>query len=166
MKVEKPVGITPLDLDRVSIQFEQIRLRSEKYKELCGTAPTIGLINLKNLKSYKPRADFVKSLAAAGGIETIGSKGCQTVEEAVDYVAATKLPIYCVCGSDADYSELAPLTIKEIKKQFPEITIYSAGKQQEELEITLSEAGVKDFIHVKTNAIAILSELLQKLGVN
>jgi methylmalonyl-CoA mutase len=166
MKVEKPVGITPLYLDRVSILFEQLRLRSEKYKEISGTAPTIGLINLKNLKSYKPRADFVTSLAAAGGIETTGSKGCQTVEEAVDYVAATKLPIYCVCGSDDDYSELAPITIKEIKKQFPEITIYSAGKQQEEFEITLSEAGVKDFIHVKTNAIAILSELLQKLGVN
>ncbi|MFS0599213.1 methylmalonyl-CoA mutase family protein [Peribacillus frigoritolerans] len=166
MKVAKPVGITPLELERVSSQFEQIRLRSEKFKGISGTAPTIGLINLINLKSYKPRADFVQSLAAAGGIETIGSKGCQTVEEAIDYVAATKLPIYCLCGSDGDYSELAPVIIKEIKKQFPEITIYSAGKQQEELEITLREAGVKDFIHVKMNAISILLELLQKLGVN
>ncbi|MFY0782115.1 methylmalonyl-CoA mutase family protein [Peribacillus simplex] len=166
MKVEKPVGITPIARNRVSIQFEQIRQRSETYKEISGTAPTIGLINLKNLKSYKPRADFVKSLAAAGGIEILGSNGCQTTKEAVDYVASTKLPVYCVCGSDGDYSELAPITIKEIKKQFPEINIYMAGKQQEELEITLSEAGVKDFIHVKTNAIAILLELLQKLGVN
>lgn len=166
MKVEKPVGITPIARNRVSIQFEQIRQRSETYKEISGTAPTIGLINLKNLKSYKPRADFVKSLAAAGGIETLGSNGCQTTKEAVDYVASTKLPVYCVCGSDGDYSELAPITIKEIKKQFPEINIYMAGKQQEELDITLSEAGVKDFIHVKTNAIAILLELLQKLGVN
>lgn len=166
MKVEKPVGITSISRNRVSIQFEQVRQRSETYKEISGTAPTIGLINLKNLKSYKPRADFVKSLAAAGGIETLGSNGCQTTKEAVDYVASTKLSVYCVCGSDGDYSELAPITIKEIKKQFPEINIYMAGKQQEELDITLSEAGVKDFIHVKTNAIAILLELLQKLGVS
>ncbi|MFE3974119.1 MULTISPECIES: methylmalonyl-CoA mutase family protein [unclassified Peribacillus] len=166
MKVEKPVGITPIALERVSIQFEQIRLRSESYKEINGTAPTIGLINLKNLKSYKPRADFVKSLAAAGGIETVGSKGCQTIQEAVDYVASTNFPIYCICGSDGDYAELAPITIKEIKKQFPEINIYLAGKQQEELEITLSEAGMKDSIHVKTNVIAILLELLHELGVN
>ncbi|MEY9868241.1 methylmalonyl-CoA mutase [Peribacillus sp. B2I2] len=166
MKVEKPVGITPIARNRVSIQFEQIRQRSETYKEISGTAPTIGLINLKNLKSYKPRADFVKSLAAAGGIETLGSNGCQTIKDAVDYVASTKLPVYCVCGSDGDYSDLAPITIKEIKKKFPEINIYMAGKQQEELEITLSEAGIKDFIHVKTNAIAILLEFLQKLGVN
>jgi methylmalonyl-CoA mutase len=89
MKVEKPVGITPIARNRVSIQFEQIRLRSETYKEISGTAPTIGLINLKNLKSYKPRADFVQSPAAAG-IETIGSKGGQTVGS-TDYVAATKL---------------------------------------------------------------------------
>ncbi|CAH0178881.1 putative methylmalonyl-CoA mutase small subunit [Peribacillus sp. Bi96] len=166
MKVVKPVDITPIILDRVSVQFEQLRLRSETYKESNGTAPTFGMINLKDLKSYKPRADFVKGLGAAGGIETVGSKGCQSITEAVDFVAATNLPIYCVCGSDEDYSELAANIMKEIKKKFPSINIYIAGKQQEELEMTLSEAGVKDFIHVKTNAIAILRELLHELGVN
>lgn len=101
-----------------------------------------------------------------GGIETVESAGCQSIQDAVDYVASTNLPIYCVCGSDNEYSELAKTTIKEIKKQFPEINLYIAGKQTEELEISLSEAGVKEFIHVKTNAVAILIELLQALGVN
>ncbi|MBK5500955.1 methylmalonyl-CoA mutase family protein [Peribacillus sp. TH14] len=166
MVVEKPVEITPITLERISVQFEQLRLRSETFKQRSGEAPKIGLINLKELKSYKPRADFVKGLVAAGGIETVESAGCQSIQDAVDYVASTNLPIYCVCGSDNDYSELAKTTIKEIKKQFPEINLYIAGKQTEELEISLSEAGVKEFIHVKTNAVAILIELLQALGVN
>ncbi|WP_082630114.1 methylmalonyl-CoA mutase family protein [Peribacillus muralis] len=166
MKVEKAIGITPIALGRVSVQFERIRLRSEKHKANTGASPKIGLINLKDIKSYKPRADFTKGLAAAGGIETLESDGCQTVEDAIEYVTATNLAIYCVCGSDADYLELAVAVISEIKIKFPDIHIYLAGKQQKDLESMLSEAGVKDFIHVKTNAIAVIEELLHELGVN
>ncbi|AOH55636.1 hypothetical protein ABE28_014850 [Peribacillus muralis] len=165
IKVEKAIEIMPINLERISVQFERIRMRSERHKATNGASPKIGLINLKDIKSHKPRADFIKGLTAAGGIETLESKGCQSIGEAVEYVASTNLAIYCVCGSDADYSEFAAVVISEIKKRFPHIHIYCAGKQQKELEITLSEAGVKDFIHVKTNAIAMVEELLHELGV-
>ncbi|WP_285768855.1 methylmalonyl-CoA mutase family protein [Peribacillus sp. SI8-4] len=160
MKVEKPIDIIPITLNRVSVQFERIRLRSERLRASSGAAPKIGLINLKDIKSYKPRADFIKGIAAAGGIETLESEGCQSGEDAVRYVGTTNLANYCVCGSDADYMELAADVIQEIKKHFPQIQIYCAGKQPKELEITLSAAGVKDFIHMRTNSITFLEELL------
>ncbi|MGE7601311.1 methylmalonyl-CoA mutase family protein [Peribacillus sp. NPDC097675] len=166
MVVEEPVTITPIQLQRISSQFEQLRLRSEKSKQHDGNAPKIGLINLNELKSYKPRADFIKGLVAAGGIETVESRGCQTSQEAVDYITDTQLSIYCICGSDLDYSDKAEATIKEIKRQFPHLKLYVAGKQQEELESLLLEAGVDNFIHVKTNVVEILTDLLQELGVN
>lgn len=165
MKVGKPMDIMPITLERLSVQFERIRLSSERHKANGGASPKIGLINLKDIKSYKPRADFIKGLAAAGGIETLESEGCQTIEEAVEYVTSTNLAIYCVCASDADCSNFAASVISDIKKQFPHILIYCAGKQQKEPENALSEAGVKDFIHTKTNAITILEELLHELGV-
>ncbi|MFJ7847466.1 methylmalonyl-CoA mutase family protein [Peribacillus sp. NPDC097224] len=166
MVVQGPVDITPIKLDRISSQFEQLRLRSEECKQNGGKAPTIGLINLNELKSYKPRADFIKGFVAAGGIETMESEGCHDSKEAVDYIAETKLSIYCVCGSDLDYSDKAESIIKEIKQQYPHIKLYVAGKQSAELETVLLESGADDFIHVKTNVVAVLTELLQELGVN
>ena len=84
----------------------------------------------------------------------------------MDYIAKTQLSIYCVCGSDLDYSNKAESLIKEIKQQHPHIKLYVAGKQPAELETVLLESGVDNFIHVKTNVVAVLTELLQELGVN
>ncbi|MFJ7746104.1 methylmalonyl-CoA mutase family protein [Peribacillus sp. NPDC097295] len=166
MVVEEPLAITPIKLQRISSQFEQLRLRSEECKKNDGITPKIGLINLNELKSYKPRADFVKGLVAAGGIETDESTGCQTSQEAVDYIADSQLSIYCICGSDSDYADKAEAIVKEIKRQSPDTKLYVAGKQPGELESVLLKAGVGNFIHVKTNVVAILTELLQELGVN
>lgn len=164
--VNNPTSITPIKLKRIAEQFEQLRLRSAAFKENNGEAPKVGLITLQELKSYKPRVDFVKGLVAAGGIETVASEGCHTSEEAVAYVKETQLPIYCVCGSDEAYGELAEQVVADVKAAFPETTIYVAGKQAEELEKALQAAGVKEFVHVKTNAADMLTELLQALGVN
>lgn len=164
--VNQPIEITPITLKRTAEQFEQLRLRSADYKQNNGDTPKIGLINLQELKAYKPRADFIKGLVAAGGVDTIQSDGCYSSEDASAFVTETKLPIYCICGSDDAYGELAEQIVADIKATNPEITIYLAGKQSEELETALQAAGVKEFLHVRSNAISTLTELLEKLGVN
>ena len=81
-------------------------------------------------------------------------------------MADNKLPIYCICGSDDAYGQLAEQIVADLKASNPDTTVYLAGKQTEELETALQAAGVKDFFHVKSNAISTLTELLEKLGVN
>ena len=164
--VNQPTTITPIKLKRLARAFEQLRLRSAAYKQNNGNAPKIGLINLQELKAYKPRADFVKGLVSAGGIDTVQSEGCYSSEDASAFVADTKLPIYCVCGSDDAYGQITEQIVADLKASYPDVTIYLAGKQSEELETALQAAGVKDFFHVKSNAISTLTELLEKLGVN
>lgn len=164
--VNQPISIAPIKLKRIAEQFELLRLRSADYKKNNGEGPKIGLINLQELKSYKPRADFVKGLVAAGGIETEQSDGCHSSDEALTFVGNTNFPIYCICGSDDAYALIAERFITDVKAAYPNITIYLAGKQSEELETTLQAAGVKGFFHVKSNAISTLTELLEKLGVN
>lgn len=166
MVVNQPTAITAIKLKRLAQAFEQLRLRSAAYKQNNGDAPKIGLINLQELKAYKPRADFVKGLVSAGGIDTVPSEGCFSSEDAKAFVADTKLPIYCVCGSDDAYGQLAEQMVADLKASYPDVTIYLAGKQAEELETALQAAGVKDLFHVKSNAISTLTELLEKLGVN
>ena len=74
MVVNQPTAITPIKLNRLAEQFEQLRLRVAAYKQHNGETPKIGLINLQELKAYKPRADFVKGLVSAGGIDTVQSE--------------------------------------------------------------------------------------------
>ena len=97
-------------------------------------------------------------------LKQLQSEGCHTTEEAVAYVQETKLPIYCVCGTDEAYAELAEQVVADLKAAFPETTIYLAGKQSEELEKALQAAGVKEFVHVRTNAAETLTELLKSWG--
>lgn len=164
--VNQPISIAPITLKRIAEQFEALRLRSAAYKQEHGTAPKVGFINLQELKAYKPRADFVKGLVSAGGIDTVQSDGCNSNEEALAFVADTKLPIYCLCGSDDAYGLLAEQLVAAVKASYPETTLYVAGKQQAELTTALQTAGVQEFLHVKSNAISTLTELLEKLGVN
>lgn len=164
--VNQPISIAPITLKRIAEQFETLRLRSAAYKQEHGTAPKVGFINLQELKAYKPRADFVKGLVSAGGIDTVQSDGCNSNEEALAFVADTKLPIYCLCGSDDAYGLLAEQLVAAVKASYPETTLYVAGKQQAELTTALQTAGVQEFLHVKSNAISTLTELLEKLGVN
>lgn len=164
--VNQPIAITPIKLNRFAEPFEELRLRSANYKQKNGETPKIGFINLQELKNYKPRADFVKGFVSAGGIGNVQSEGCHSNEDALAFVRDTKLPIYCICGSDDAYGQMAEQLVSDLKKSFPEITLYLAGKQTEELEKALKTAGVKEFLHVKSNAITTLTELLEELGVN
>ena len=126
--------------------------------------PKIGLINLQELKAYKPRADFVKGLVSAGGIDTVQSEGCYSSKDALAYVADTKLPIYCVCGSDDAYGQLAEQIVADLKASNPDTTVYLAGKQAEELETVLQAAGVKEFLPRKIECNIYFDRIIRKAG--
>lgn len=164
-KTTDSIEITPIPNRRVAEEFERIRLRAEAHAASCGEIPKLGLINIRELKAYKPRADFIKGIAAAGGIKTVESIGCKTEEEVIAFMKETTLKSYCICGSDKDYLETAVSFVKAAMESFPGTNIYLAGNQDSEFEEALKQAGVKGFLHVKTNAIEILSQLLTQLEV-
>jgi methylmalonyl-CoA mutase len=164
-KEQDSLSIAPITSKRVAQEFESIRLRSLSFKQKAGNVPMIGLINLGDLKSSKPRADFIKGVTASGGIETVESTGCHNESQVSAFIKETDLPVYCICGSDADYEEIAVSLIASIK-QHPKAVFYLAGRQTEGLREELLATGVKDFISVKTNGVLWIKQLLQELGVN
>ena len=86
---------------------------------------------------------LLKGLVSAGGIDTVQSEGCYSSKDALAYVADTKLPIYCVCGSDDAYGQLAEQIVADLKASNPDTTVYLAGKQAEELENSLAGSRCK-----------------------
>lgn len=156
--------VAPLTAIRLAEDFEQLRIASLEMKGKQGSYPAIGLICMGSLKAYKPRADFVKGFFAAGGVEGV-EKGCQSVEEATAFMAESKHKHYVLCGSDADYGENAVSWVRALLAENGDATLYLAGKQPEELEAALQEAGVKGFVSVQSNAVEVITHVLKDLGV-
>lgn len=165
LTINEPLRIIPVPLRRLAEPFERIRTRSEAYKNTKGTSLKIGLLNLSEMKTYKPRADFIKGLLATGGIETEDSQGLVAERDATTFVEQTGLHIFCLCGSNDDYERYAGKIVKEIKRKHPNTILYIAGQQTSEICEELKSVGVKDFITVKTNALEILVQLQMELGV-
>ncbi|WP_042346112.1 methylmalonyl-CoA mutase family protein [Bacillus massiliigorillae] len=156
------VDIAPLTAVRLAEEFEQLRIASLQYKEQKGAYPAVGLVCLGSLKSYKPRADFVKGFFAAGGVEGI-MKPCESPEVAKAYIAESKVKHIVLCGSDADYEENAVAWVQALEESG--VSIFLAGKQSQELANALQQAGLKDFISVQSNAIEVITNVLKDLEV-
>jgi methylmalonyl-CoA mutase len=165
MTLNHPVKIESVKPNRATALFEEIRMKSEGYREKSGRLPKIGLINWGDLKSYRPRADFVKNLLVTGGIEVIESKSCYMAEDATTFIALTNIPVYCICGTDQDYTDYAKQVVTNIREFSPDTTIYLVGQQSEKQTDVLLKAGLKDVVHAKTNAADFLTEVHKKLGV-
>lgn len=156
--------ITPLKEVRLAEDFEHLRIASLQFKEKNGSYPSVGLICIKDLKSHKPRADFVKGFLAAGGIES-DEKQCQTVDELLEFIHSSTHLHYVLCGSDADYEDVAVSWTQRISNANLKANIFMAGKPKEDVEQTLKIAGVKDFIAVGSNAVTQITKILTDLEV-
>ncbi|WP_409301560.1 methylmalonyl-CoA mutase family protein [Peribacillus sp. SCS-155] len=159
------MAIPPLKSRRIAEEYESLRLQAINYKKQTGEFPKIGIVNVGKLKAYKQRMDFIRAMAAAGGVDTLESPGCLSLGEVLDFIKNHPLPVYCLCGSDEEYSETAKSIVEAIKTQLPGCKVYLAGQQPDSLTEQLTEAGVSDFISIKKNAVVWLRNLMQDLEV-
>ena len=156
--------IIPLEPVRLAEPFEHLRQKSAAFRRN-GGKPAIGLIGIGPLKAHKARADFVSSFAAAGGLESVHSSDCAAPQAAAEFVRESGLDVFCLCGTDADYGQLGLEILKQLKKEYPDKAVYTAGKQNGLTEKAFLEAGTAGFIHIKTDAAAMLDELQKQIGV-
>jgi methylmalonyl-CoA mutase len=155
----------PIVARRWAEEFEQLRKNAYDYHIQTGNSIKVGCILLKKLKSHKPRLDFVKGFLAAGGILTEESTPVTTVEEAIPFVQVTGFSHYVLCGSDNDYKELALEIAEAFNNVFPQKNLFVAGMQKDELHKNLLDAGVKDYIHIKSHVPNFVSTIMNDLGV-
>ncbi len=99
--------ILPLSQLRLPVLFEDLPKQSF----------TAGVIGLGKLKEYKPRADYVSGVLAAGGIETIWSEECVTAHDVETFINTTNHAYYCLCGTEDSYNQLVPEIIQKFKSR-------------------------------------------------
>lgn len=165
LESEQAVEIKPLTEFRQAASFEKLRDAAIRYKEKNGKLPQVFFINLGPIPKHKARSDFSTSFFAAGGFEAIKNDGYASSEEAISAVLEENTSIIVINGTDEQYVEHVPTIASTLKNKCRDVTIFVAGKQQEEVEKAFNEAGVDRYIHLKSNCYEILSQLQEDKGV-
>lgn len=156
--------VTPLNIHRGAAPFENLRRTTEAWTAKTGKAPQIFMINMGPIPQHKMRADFSTGFLNVAAFETIGNDGFASVDEAADAALASGAKAAVICSTDTDYPETVPPLLKKIKAAQPDMFIILAGYPKEHID-AFKKAGVDEFLHVRANALELLQNIQNHLGV-
>lgn len=159
---EKVEAIAP---HRWSEMYEELRGRTEAFKEKTGDNVKVFLANMGPIPQHKARAEFSTSFLQVGAFEVMENNGFKTTDEAAAAAAESGADVVVICSTDKTYPEIVPELAPKLHKALPNATVYLAGAAPKDLEQGYLDAGVDDFISVKANCYQILLDLQKKKGM-
>ena len=146
---------------RAAQQFEQLRYATDVYAQ-DHKRPVAWMFTYGNLAMRKARANFASNFFACAGIQVVDNPGFKTLDEGIAAARKEKPEIVVICSSDEEYGEGNALKVFEELKN--ETIVVLAGNPEGTADI-LKEAGLKYFIHVKSNVLETLKEFQMQLGI-
>lgn len=162
----KPViEVTPLKAHRWTEQFEALRAATEAYEASTGKTVKVFLANMGPIPQHKARADFSAGFFEVAHFEVLRNNGFATVEEAAEAAAKSEAAVAVICSTDDTYPELVPALARAIKAKTPDMMVMLAGAPAPEYKAAYTEAGVDDFIHVRSNCLEILGRIQSERGI-
>lgn len=166
VRIQDQAGATvkPVTLWRAAGPFEKLRQAVEAQTEKTGHRPTIFLANMGPLKQHKARADFARGFFEVAGFAVIGSPGAKTVADAAAAALQSGAPVVCICSTDDTYPEIVPPLVKALRARKPDLLVILAGYPTAQVEAHQA-AGVNEFVHLRANALEVLTQIAAQLGV-
>ncbi len=161
---EAPTTYKKLTLFGGSDAFDQLRLATEQHVAEGNKKPSVFLLNIGNLAMRKARAMFTTNFFGCAGYEILDNSGFETVDQGVKAARASKAEVVVICSSDDEYATLGTEIAQKLKAADSELILVIAGYPKEILE-TLKQAGVDEFIHMRSNLLETLESFQEKLGV-
>lgn len=152
--------ITPVCLTRAAAPFERLRAAMNRQTE----PAQVFLCNMGSLKEHKARADFARGFFSVGGYEVVSPAGFKTTDEAVAAFARSKAQVAVICSTDENYPALVPALTAGIRAQKPDALVVLAGFPPEQIEAH-QKSGVNGFIHLRADALEVLSQMHHQLGI-
>lgn len=158
-------GIQTLHVHRGAEPFERIRQATEAYAEQHdGLVPKIFLANMGPIPQHKARADFSTAFLNVAALETITNSGFDSVAAAAEAALTSGARAMVICSTDATYPEIVPELARRVKEADPGMMVILAGYPKEYIE-AFSQAGVDEFLHIRANALELLSTVQKHLEV-
>lgn len=166
LRADKKSGLSveALPNRRLAASYESLRIQCQQFAEETGSVPKIFLCCLGPLRKHKIRADFTRAFFEAGGFQVEQSPGYEEPGAAVEALKKSGAPVTVVCGTDEDYGTVFESFAKAIRQGLPEAKILLAGHPGER-EADFREAGLDDFIFIKSNHYQTNARLLEEFGV-
>ncbi|GAD06148.1 methylmalonyl-CoA mutase [Porphyromonas crevioricanis] len=149
--------IEALSFSRAASDFEDLRLSTER----SGKTPTVFMLTIGNLAMRLARSQFSSNFFACAGYKLIDNLGFETVEEGVDAAMKAGADIVCLCSSDDEYATYAIPAYRYLNGR-AEFVVAGAPACMPELQ----EAGIKDYVNVKSNVLEVLQDFNKRLGIN
>jgi methylmalonyl-CoA mutase len=133
--------------------FEEIRLTTERHAARTGHTPRFLLLEAGDVKMRKARSGFIANFFGCAGFEIETAEAITGDPDAI-----------VLCSSDPEYAALAPRVIQELRAAGKSTPVIVAGNPVDSIE-QLKQAGVADFVHVRSNAAEVLRGWQRRLGV-
>ncbi len=162
---EEDLQIDPLIPYRGAQIFEELRITTETHARDTGQIPVIFLLTIGNASMRSTRASFAENFFGSAGYKIINNIGFDNPEVGVKKAVEHNADVVVICSSDDEYPEFAPKITKGLKELNSDIKIVIAGNPKDHVE-KLKNSGVDDFIHVRSNAIEILTKYQKILGIS
>ena len=153
-----------IKISRGAAIFEKIRLGTESYIQQGNKQPCVFLLTIGNLAMSKARATFAANFFGCAGFRITDAPGFVTVVEGIRAALESEAGIVVICSSDEEYPTFVPAICTGIKRAKPNVKLILAGYPKEMLE-TYKDAGIDDFIHIRSNVGETLQKFQQLLGI-
>ena len=155
-KKEEDAPYKGISTSRLSSEFEELRLTTEKAKK----QPVAFMLTIGSLVMRQARAQFSCNFLASAGYKVVDNLGFNTIEEGVDAAVKAGADIVVICSSDEEYAQYA---IPAYNYLAGRALFVVAGNP--ECAEELKAAGIENFIHVRVNQLETLKSFNQKLGI-
>ena len=150
---------------RWSEKFEQLRETTEKFKAEKNDNVKIFLANMGPIPQHKARADFSTGFLQVGAFEVLTNNGFKTVDDAAQAAKESGADAVVICSTDATYPEIVPALAPKLHEVLPNATVYLAGTAPAELVETYKNAGIDDYINIRSNCYQTLVAMQKKKGM-
>jgi len=149
---------------RASDEFEDLRLATEIFIDAGNRQPEVFLFTMGNLTMRKARAAFSSGFFACAGYKITDNPGFGSVEEGLEAVKKQNPEILVICSSDEEYVDLVPEICSQLKTAGSEAILVLAGYPKDHID-SFKQAGIEEFIHIRSNVLDILKSFHRRLGI-
>ncbi|MFF3564865.1 methylmalonyl-CoA mutase family protein [Streptomyces sp. NPDC002574] len=143
--------------------YEALRARSDAHLAATGVRPRVFLAALGAAAVHTGRVTFAANLFQAGGIEPVHDPVSVDAGSVAGAFARSGAQVACLCSSDALYEEQAAEVAAALKAAGAD-AVFLAGRPGAR-EQAYTEAGVDAFVFAGGDAVAVLTSVLDRMGV-